>query len=783
MGDANREGGESSEACAPWRSLTLQKNVAPNTPIDNNDAKYAVPGVFNFTKAEVLAATTDVMGNALLGIHGHAARPNEPTLDEVAAAIPPLRSINGARVWVANRESGVDCTFDASGANFGQGTPSPSLVSSALPGCANPQFDHEGIVGALPILLLDFPVLPGNGSDSDVLLWEMTTVPVANGTGYEQPVFIRFVAVNRTSARGISRPSALYFNTFAYVPSMCASDVLAGCDAPGDFFSAMLDVHFYWDTTWKREGTMSVGRLPTAGGVDGGLLSRHAQHALVLDMITRNSVWFPRYGTYPGYEQPGVGADGFQEIFTASMMAALEWGNFDFATGVLENWLRYFVGKNGFVLYRGVEMAQQGRMLTMFAQHYRYTHNPALLIKYIDKVQGVGGMLLDRRNRALGAFPANDSRHGMPTGNDEADLFWTTIKGHPDTELPYISIAAEMWRGLRDCGAALQAIATADPSQTQAAEVGRAFSAAAPALLDDLRQSMQRDAIQGNGTVCHPYVAGIPECGFLPHASSNRASEPWRTYAEALYSGAIDPQRMREILEWHQLEQGSGVKGSRLKLGVLSGCGGDVSCGDSLETFTIHGFGYGLLQADLIEPFLLQYYALVAHAYTRGTFIAPESTPIDRTHASPSFATPAGLTSPIFFKWLFVYEEPMNHTLWIGKAIPRPWLAEGEVIDLQEIPTAYGRLSVRIESRVQSTKAVHINVSATALLDGPRSPHQRFPQTLVLRLRVPESLPMSSVTLGGRPWTEFNASCECVSIPGDRLADLGAALQDVVVGY
>ncbi len=33
--------------------------------------------------------------------------------------------------------------------------------------------------------------------------------------------------------------------------------------------------------------------------------------------------------------------------------------------------------------------------------------------------------------------------------------------------------------------------------------------------------------------------------------------------------------------------------------GVLAGCGGDVSCGDQLETFTVHGWGYGLLQADL----------------------------------------------------------------------------------------------------------------------------------------------------------------------------------------
>lgn len=86
--------------------------------------------------------------------------------------------------------------------------------------------------------------------------------------------------------------------------------------------------------------------------------------------------------------------------------------------------------------------------------------------------------------------------------------------------------------------------------------------------------------------------------------------EPWRTYSEALYSGAIEPAVIRELLAWHQTQTGNGVKGSRLKLGVLSGCGGDVSCGDSLETFTIHGWGYGLLQADLIEPYLLQYFAL-----------------------------------------------------------------------------------------------------------------------------------------------------------------------------
>ena len=71
-------------------------------------------------------------------------------------------------------------------------------------------------------------------------------------------------------------------------------------------------------------------QLPSrTADTDGALLASQARYTLVLDMITRTGAeYWPRYGTAPGYEQPGIGADGFQEIFTASMMASLEWGCF-----------------------------------------------------------------------------------------------------------------------------------------------------------------------------------------------------------------------------------------------------------------------------------------------------------------------------------------------------------------------------------------------------------------------------------------------------------------------
>lgn len=197
----------------------------------------------------------------------------------------------------------------------------------------------------------------------------------------------------------------------------------------------------------------------------------------------------------------------------------------------------------------------------------------------------------------------------------QADLFWCTTQGG-HTELPFISIAAEAWRGLRDCGEALRELAASLPP-SQAAEAAHArklaaeMSAAAPSLLTDLHASIRASAFPDplttsvHNTTCHPYVAGAKTCAHLDSAPSARDSEPWRTYAEALYSGGLPTDTTTELYEWHRYARCL-KSGSRLKLGVLTGSGLDATTGDVLETFTHFGWGYALLQAGLIEPFLMQ---------------------------------------------------------------------------------------------------------------------------------------------------------------------------------
>lgn len=171
--------------------------------------------------------------------------------------------------------------------------------------------------------------------------------------------------------------------------------------------------------------------LPNAAeSTDGVALLDQAKHSLVLDMITRIRTWSPRYGVAPGYGLQLGANDGFQEIFTASMTAAVEWGLDDYAHGVLDNYLTHFMRRRGRLLvYRGLEMAQQGRMLAVIAKYWHYTAATAattssssggngantrkedaanLIVANFGKIQGAAGVLRERRAAALSVSDSVD---------------------------------------------------------------------------------------------------------------------------------------------------------------------------------------------------------------------------------------------------------------------------------------------------------------------------------------------------------------------------------------
>ena len=173
----------------------------------------------------------------------------------------------------------------------------------------------------------------------------------------------------------------------------------------------------------------------------------------------------------------------------------------------------------------------------------------------------------------------------------------------------------------------------------------------------------------------------------------------------------------------------------------------------------------------MIERFLLHYFAVSAHAYTRGTFTTPESSDVvDRDIAPVAYSAAGVVIAPTYLKWMLCFEEPETQTLWLAKATPRDWLVAGEApLVARGLTTRYGRVSISLTvgaSGEDGVYVVHGNVSL------PMSFAERKPAGgLRVRIRAPLSQAgrLSSVTLGGRAWSGFDAGEETIVIDASAL--------------
>ena len=276
----------------------------------------------------------------------------------------------------------------------------------------------------------------------------MVASPVADMLGgREQSVWFRFHQLQCAGANG-QPPCQLhgkpqYWDTYWYSRSPIGTRWVppeAVADASG-FYSNMLTVKQYWDAELASEGMMQVD-LPAAEATNGTWLKTQSLHSFVRSMISRENVWHPRYGVLPGY---GVSLqDGFQDVFTATATAALEWGMFPYAKGVIDNHLKYYVQKNGGATYRAEEVAVSARMLTIFAQYVTYTGDEDFLVSHFAKARALGNWCLLRYNMSL-EFPEDDPRHGIPGGDDEADTYIGIMYGGEGIWPHFYSSAGEMY--------------------------------------------------------------------------------------------------------------------------------------------------------------------------------------------------------------------------------------------------------------------------------------------------------------------------------------------------
>ncbi|MGQ9455114.1 MAG: hypothetical protein ACUVRS_09365 [Armatimonadota bacterium] len=104
-------------------------------------------------------------------------------------------------------------------------------------------------------------------------------------------------------------------------------------------------------------------------------------------------------------------------------------------------------------------------------------------------------------------------------------------------------------------------------------------------------------------------------------------------------------------------------------------------------------------------------------------------------------------------RWMFVWDE--GEDLFLGKTMPRYWLADGNEVKIERTVTHFGVMSMSIKS-----KAALGWIEMT--IDPPK---RNAPRKIYARIRHPEGKSMNRVTVNGKPYTEFDPTKEWVIIP------------------
>jgi hypothetical protein len=192
--------------------------------------------------------------------------------------------------------------------------------------------------------------------------------------------------------------------------------------------------------------------------------------------------------------------------------------------------------------------------------------------------------------------------------------------------------------------------------------------------------------------------------------------------------------------------------------------------GYAIPTFERFWFSRGgfSMQANLLDGPLPYLYRDEIKHYLRAFFngfasaFYPETKMLNE-HSKPELGYPAGdhfKTSDeaqvtCWLRLMFVREA--GEDLYLGQAIPRYWLREGNEIGIRNAATHFGPMSLAYQSSAHRGKTI------TVQFDPPR---RNPPKTIYLRLRHPEAKPIKNVTINGKPYDKIDVQKEWIVLPG-----------------
>ncbi|SEL15625.1 hypothetical protein SAMN05428989_1570 [Pseudoxanthomonas sp. GM95] len=494
-----------------------------------------------------------------------------------------------------------------------------------------------------------------------------------------------------------------------------------------DFYRGMIDFAGVWQAQLAQASAM---QLPDAGWPD------LARFAFARELVVRPGGVYPKYGAvdrdYVGNEY-----DGFQDTFTSSLYANLEWGRFDQARAVLDNYLSEYTQPDGLINMRGPETGQFGLTLSLLARYLRYTGDIALLRKHQGKIEATAQLLAELHDASL-KLPRSDRGYGLIHGWSESDACL-----YPDPSLwwkPYFGNSALAIRGWEDIAAVWPTIAGTPGLSGQWRQRAQQLH---KRLLESLRADIRRDLTPA-------YVGPLPGTTetfrqAMSQEDPSKSEQLWshRAYAELLQADVLPDDLAHLVIDCLRGHGGT-------TLGIVSNIWKPTPEGRDILGFISYGHAQQLLRLDRIEEYLLFLYAHRYQAHTRGSWTAGEVAGI--TGGMPLFCMPAQMTVPLLLRWMLVFDQ--EEELFLARALPRDWLASGKPITIIGAPTPWGKVSVSLQAKPEQG-AIQAQVTLPALK----------PKTTWLTLRAPAGKTLREVTIDGAPATLSGPHRDRVALP------------------
>ena len=478
--------------------------------------------------------------------------------------------------------------------------------------------------------------------------------------------------------------------------------------AAADFYRALLRFSGYWQQLLHDCASVT---LPDQSWGD------MVQFAFAREQIVRPDGVYPKYGAvdrdYYGQEY-----DGFQDTFTSSLYANLEWGRFAQAAAVLDGYFSDFVADDGMINMRGPETAQFGLTLSLLARYYSYTADKALLQKHRHKIAATASILLELHDVSL-QLPQDDPGYGLIHGWNESDaclfedpaIWWK----------PYFANSAMTVRGLNDIAAIWGKLggerSLAQHWQQRAKQLHARLE---QSIRANIRHDMQP-----------PYIGPLPgaKLTFRQALAQQNPSEqgwPHRAYAELLHADVLPAELSHLVINCMRAYGATSI-------GVVANITAANEHERNLLGFISYGYARQLLSLGRVDEYLLFMYAHRYHAHTPGSWTAGEVT--DITGGMPLFCMPAQLTIPLLLRWALVFDDDQG--LHLAKALPHAWLFSGKPVSCEPVPTPWGKTGLSLQYDPQLQR-----------LDGKLALPEGQPQALWLTLRLPQGKRWQKLQVG-----------------------------------